>query len=304
MPKSPKAPNHREKFSFDKAAKFSGEEKFFDINYAWTPALAWVVERLYYTPLRPEAIIFMSMSSGIASAWFYAQGDHASSLIGVIFIQLKNYLDTVDGHLARAKGIATRLGRFLDSIADALAYLCLFAGIGHNLAARGMGNKAYLLSFQAMAAGFFLCSIYCHYIVSYKKFLAGEGLNRTDEGIRESEWAEYKASASGRLLFFLHLLYLLIYGWQDRLAAFLDRKALEKAKKGNLQLSGKSLEKFWYADKKFLARIAPLCFGTQIMFLSIFTLMDALEAFPWFLIIAGTGYAVAAIFGDRKGSKK
>lgn len=294
--------DHYEKFSFDKASKFSGEERFFDINYVWTPALAWVVEKLYYTPLRPEAIIFMSMSSGVISAWFYAQGDYASSLLGVLFIQLKNYLDTVDGHIARAKGIAGRLGRFLDSLADGVAYLCLFAGIGYNLASKGMGYKAYLLSFSAMATGFVLCSIYCYYIVSYKKFLAGEGLNRTDEGIKESERTRYMRSASGKFLYFLHLLYLLIYGWQDRLAAWLDLKALDKARKGGLQLSGKSLEKFWYADKKFLAWVAPLCFGTQIMFLSLFTVFGRLAGFLWFLIIFGNGYAAALVFGRGRGA--
>jgi phosphatidylglycerophosphate synthase len=293
-----------DKFSFQKASKFSGKDRFFDINYVWTPALPWVVEKLYYTSLRPEAIIFLSVISGMLSGWFYAQGDYASSLLGVLFIQLKNYLDTVDGHIARAKGIATRFGRFLDSLADAVAYLCLFAGIGCHLAVNGMGNKAYLLSFAAMAAGFLLCSVYCYYLVSYQNFLAGEGINRTDEGITKEEIAEYKKGPSGWTLFCLHILYLMIYGWQDRIAAWLDLKALERVKRRPRHLSGKFSVEFWYAEKAFLSRIAPLCFGTQIMLLSLFTFLDALEAFPWFLILAGNGYALLVVFGYRKGTRK
>jgi len=289
-------------FSFEKASKFTREQRFFDINYCWTPGLGWVVRRLYFTPVRPEVIVLLSLACGILAGWFYACGDYRSSLLGILFIQLKNYLDTVDGHLARAKGMVTRLGRFLDSIADAVAYLCLFTGIAFHLQERGHGADAYILAYTGMVTGFLLCSLYCYYIVSYKNHLSGEGINRTNEDIREEDRAAYRKGLAGPALFFLHALYLIIYGWQDRLVSIMDQKMIERANRRNPNLPREFMDHCWYGDKTFLARVSPLCFGTQILILSLFTLCNSLQGFLWFLIVAGNGYALALILG--RGSMK
>ncbi len=289
-----------EKFSFDKASKFHEKDRFFDINYVWTPKLDWVVEKLYYTSIRPEAIIVLSLVAGGLAGWYYSKGDYISSLLGIIFIQLKNYLDTVDGHIARAKGIDSRLGRFLDSLADAFAYLFLFTGIALHLMTKGYGPLAFLLSYAAMLVGFILCSVYCYYIVSYKTCLMGGGINRTDESMKEEEKLGYQKTLFDRFLYFLHLLYIAIYGWQDKFAAALDQKAMEKMLVKNPGLSRESVHQSWYTDKKFLSTIAPLCFGTQIMMLSLFTIFDCLAGFLWFLITVGNGYALWIVFRGRR----
>lgn len=286
-----------EKFSFEKASKFSAKDRFFDINYVWTPGLSWVVEKLYYTSIRPEAIILLSVLAGIMSGWCYAKGGYLNSLCGILFFQIKNYLDTVDGHVARSKGLESRSGRFLDSIGDAVANLCLFTGIAIHLGKGSPDYGDYLLSYTAMITSFLLCSIYCYYLVSYKTRITGEGLNRTDEGISEQEKAAYKNSLSGKFLLVLHYLYLAIYGWQDKFVEALDKTAFNKALRENPHTPEETLAESWYANKKFLSRIAPLCFGTQIMFLTLFTVLGGLEEFLWFLILAGSGYALSLIFG-------
>lgn len=279
-----------QEFSFDRASKFTAKDRFFDINYVWTPGLSWVVEKLYYTSVRPETIVVLSLVAGALSGWLYAKGDYLFSLLGILFIQLKNYLDTVDGHIARAKGIASRFGRFLDSLADALAYLFLFTGIAVNLASGGLGYGVYFLSYATMLTGFLLCSVYCFYLVSYKTQLSGIGINRVDESVGEDEKEDYGKDLSGRCLLIMHHLYLLIYGWQDKIVAAMDKKSLEKAGAHNLHLNEGSLKQIWYTDKRFLSSVAPLCFGTQIMLLSIFTVFDNLYGYLWFLIVAGNGY--------------
>ncbi len=278
-------------FSFDRAAKFTAEERFFDVNYLWVPGLRWTVEKLYYTPVRPEFIVFLALLSGITSARFFAEGGYFSSLIGVLFIQLKNFLDTVDGYLARAKGLASRLGRFLDSLADAAVYICLFTGLAISLGESYGALPAFLLSYAAMLSAFLQCSVYNYYLVSYKTRLRGVGINRTDEGFREEETMRQRESLQGRITLMLQWIYQWIYGWQDRFVAAVDRLMLELAA-GRACLPRDAVERVWYTDKVFLSLVSPLCFGTQILMLSILTLLGRPEQFLWFVITVGNLYAL------------
>ncbi|MBE9536840.1 MAG: CDP-alcohol phosphatidyltransferase family protein [Proteobacteria bacterium] len=276
-----------EEFSFEKASKFKKEDSFFDINYLWVPGLKWAVGRLYYTSVRPEGIVLLSLIAGIVSAYLFSQGDYLASIVGVFFIQLKNFLDTVDGYLARAKNMTSRLGRFLDSLADALVYICLFTGIAINLGQKGNLAAAYLLSYTAMLSAFLQCSVYNYYLVSYKTLLNGRGINRTDESFDDDD----KGGLSDRLLFVLQFIYQFVYGWQDRFVTGIDKFMLKYNENKNRPQIEK-METQWYGDKTFLAAVSPLCFGTQILLLSIFTILDDISFFLILMITAGNLYTL------------
>lgn len=281
-----------EKFSFEKAQKFSNKDKFFDINYVYSPGLSWTTEKLYYTSIRPEVVVLLALLSGLIAAWLYLSESYHVNLIAAFFILAKNYLDTVDGHLARAKNMTSRLGRFLDSLADAVVYICLFTVMGVKLSSEGMGSDAYTLSYIAMICAFLQCSIYNYYVVSYKTYLNGKGINRTDESFSEEDKDLYNNGLEGIALFVLQLIYQFVYAWQDRIITFIDSYTLKRFKSINHQLDTKEIDRAWYADKKFLVIVSPLSFGTQILFLSLYTLADNVAGFPWFIIIIGNIYAV------------
>lgn len=281
-----------EKFSFEKASKFKSCDKFFDINFLWLPGFRWVVEKLYYTSISPETIVILSLLSGIFASLFYSYDNYHLNLTAIIFIQLKNYLDSVDGCIARAKNLTSRFGRFLDSLSDALVYICLFTAIGINLDRKDNMSNAFTISFIAMICAFLQCSIYNYYLVSYKSLLTGKGINRTNEQFNEEERNLYKEGIKGLLLFTLQLIYQFIYGWQDKIISRIDSFAIGRFKLINNHPGGKKLKEEWYGNKKFLSYVSPLCFGTQIFILSLFTLADNLSGFLWFIIIAGNFYAV------------
>lgn len=283
----------RREFSFEKAAKFSDEDKFFDINYLWVPGLKQAVENLYYTTVRPEAIVLLSLVSGLIASWFYSKEGYLFSLFGVIFIQLKNFLDTVDGYLARAKGMESRLGRFLDSLADAAVYLCLFTAFAMNPGIRHDNPFPYLLVYLAMISAFLQCSVYNYYLISYKTSLKGEGINRTDERFRNEEIRNQKKTVYGLTVIGLQWLYQWIYAWQDRIVEYLDGIMLDIYRRRIGESSRDYIECSWYADKVFLALVSPLCFGTQILELTIFTLFGNPEGFLWFTIVAGNLYVIS-----------
>ncbi|MDH3975880.1 MAG: CDP-alcohol phosphatidyltransferase family protein [Deltaproteobacteria bacterium] len=285
-----------EKFSTEKASKFKEEHRYFNVNHLWAPGFMRVVEILYYTPVRPEFIVLTSLFIGIIASYLYSMGEFYLSLPAAVLVVIKNYFDNVDGHLARAKGMASRLGRFLDSLADALVYLCLFTGIAYNLAERNASPPAFGYAYFAMTMAFIQCSFYNYYLVSYKTCLYGEGINKTDES-REDEKEKYDENGfRGLLLFILHWIYRLLYGWQDKLVAAVDKKAYQKFKLKNDHLDEKEAENIWYTNKKFVTLFSPLCFGTQIFTLFLFTICDNIAGFLISLIVPWNIYLLVVYF--------
>lgn len=278
-------------YSFEKGCKFKDKDNFLDINYLFLPGYKWVLKKLYYTPIRPEAIALLSLFAGTISAYYYAQGEYFLSIFGAFFILIKNYLDSLDGHLARAKGLVSRFGRFLDSLGDAFVYIFLFTAIAINLS----GTKSYLLAFTAMVCAFLQCSVYNYYVVSYKTFIYGSGANKTDERIGEDETWDKQENLAGKIVYLMQLLYQWIYGWQDRIVARIDHLTLNIYKKRVGETNGIFIDKSWYADKAFLAFISPLCFGTQILLLVICTITNNLEGYLIFMITGANLYTLSII---------
>ena len=226
----------------------------------------------------------------MASAFFYSRGTYWYSIVGAILILIKNYLDSLDGHLARAKGLVSRLGRFLDSLSDAVVYLFLFTALASNVSSSQSGTELYLLAYAAMLSAFLQCSVFNYYVVSYKTFLTDDRTNRTDERFSEEDKSRYKKGLSEFLLYCLQWIYQVVYGWQDRIVSSLDRELSRRFQKLNSEKSSSEVETLWYADKRFLSLVSPLCFGTQIVMLVIFTFVGNVEGFLWFVLIAGNAY--------------
>lgn len=278
-------------YSFEKGSKFKRKDDFLDINYLFLPGYRWVLEKLCHTSIRPEVIALLSLLAGLVSAFFYAEGNYFHSVIGALFILIKNYLDSLDGHLARAKGLESRFGRFLDSLCDAFVYIFLFAAIAINLSGAG----SYILAFTAMVCAFLQCSLYNYYVLSYKTFLYGFGTNRTDERIGDDESLGDKGDVAGRVVFLMQWLYQWIYGWQDRIAASVDHWMLAIYKKRIGETSEEFINESWYADKGFLTLLSPLCFGTQILLLVICTVTNNLEGYLIFMITGANLYTLSVI---------
>jgi len=64
---------------------------------------------------------------------FVAGGD---PLLGGVLIQLSSVLDGVDGELARALGMTSRRGGFIDSLLDRVVNISMYLGVGIYLSSR------------------------------------------------------------------------------------------------------------------------------------------------------------------------
>lgn len=78
------------------------------------------------TNLTPNQITLISLFFGIFAGFFFLLGGYYYTLLGAIFVQLVQILDTVDGAIARFKNISTPFGGFFDfSVNMITAYIAI-----------------------------------------------------------------------------------------------------------------------------------------------------------------------------------
>ncbi len=81
--------------------------------------------------VKPNQVTALGLAVSLVSAWLYAYwgGNRLRLVYGALTILLSGLLDAVDGVLARGTGRASRLGGFLDSVADRYSDALVLTGI-------------------------------------------------------------------------------------------------------------------------------------------------------------------------------
>lgn len=127
-------------------ASYTEEKRRWDQTFPWIayvlrPAsflLTWALPAW----VTANQVTALSYLVALLSLVFIAAGSSAGFLLGALFLVLFNFLDCVDGNLARLRGTSTSFGRFLDALAFPAFVLPYFAlGIG---LARAGGNEVLL----------------------------------------------------------------------------------------------------------------------------------------------------------------
>ncbi len=250
--------------------------------------LAWLlVLPLLRTPLRPEAIIALNIALALTSAAFFLQGTPSGNLIAGLLLLAKILFDAVDGQLARAKGLVTRLGRFLDSLADFYTNLPIFIAIG----AAGLSESHNWTRLWLWFACFWVmtlqCSYFNFYLVAHLRVVGRQPASRTDERILAADQEQ------AGLVLWLQKLYLWTYGWQDSLIARVDRWS------GAEHLTGQAKDA-WYVDGAAVRLSSFLGLGTLLTPLGVLALVDRVDWYLFFILGAGNIILLASI-GYRLG---
>ena len=97
--------------------------------HIYDPIAKKIVGVLKDTFITPNQVTYLSVLVGFASGYLFSQGNSISSVFGGLLLELTLILDCVDGQLARAKNMASDLGRLIDGIAGYFAYLAVVYGI-------------------------------------------------------------------------------------------------------------------------------------------------------------------------------
>ena len=76
----------------------------------------------------PPVVVVANAATGLFAALAIVRGE---LLVAALLLQLKTLLDNSDGQLARVTGRVTLAGRYLDTEADLVVNVALFAALAH-----------------------------------------------------------------------------------------------------------------------------------------------------------------------------
>jgi phosphatidylglycerophosphate synthase len=99
------------------------------------------------TPVTPNQVSVVSL--GVAALAFVAFA-YGYNIVGGVLTQASSIVDGVDGDLARAKGMASPFGGFLDAVLDRYADALIVMGLAMWTASTQVGNLAWLFGFWAV----------------------------------------------------------------------------------------------------------------------------------------------------------
>jgi phosphatidylglycerophosphate synthase len=123
-----------------------------EITPPWDQRIARrLVRPLAKTAVTPNQITTVSLAFGIGGALLLAQGGTAAYW-GALLYMLAQFVDHMDGELARMTGQTSDFGHHYDHIAGGIFEAGLFAGIGIGLAPEALGGWASALGLVAAAA--------------------------------------------------------------------------------------------------------------------------------------------------------
>ncbi len=114
---------------YKKSLKMIEVEEIFDLFF-YRPLAFFIVKTIYRTNITPNQLTLAAISMGVIAGFFYSQGSSEAAIIGALFFLMFNIFDCSDGQLARLKRNGTYTGRIIDGVADYIASISVFLGIG------------------------------------------------------------------------------------------------------------------------------------------------------------------------------
>ncbi len=99
------------------------------VRWIQEPAARPLVYAFKETPVTPNQVTALSALLAILAAYFFSLGDARSMIQGGIIFEISLILDSVDGELARAKGMASEWGRLVDGIGDYISSIAVLIGL-------------------------------------------------------------------------------------------------------------------------------------------------------------------------------
>jgi len=256
-------------FSYANAIKYKEGEAFLNFQNYLLFSSKQITKFLYSTPVTPHQVILFSMIIGIVSSILIIQSNIFVVTVGAVLLFYKNVLDKVDGSLARAKNMATRRGRFYDSISDFIVSFALFTAIGFKLYSFYHAIWVWVIVYIALITSMLQCSYFVFYEVAFIRQTGKATINRLIEHVTDED-----IKSEDRFTILLQRIFQVIYGWQDYIMFSLDKLFILKLKR-NYTISG--LEDIWYKDKPLLSLSSLLCIGTHMVLIALFAVIGRLD---------------------------
>ena len=116
----------------------------------WDQRIArFLVHPLVHTRVTPNHITTLRLLSGLAACGCLAYGEAPLIHWGAGLFVLSNFVDHMDGELARLSGKSSRIGHLYDLASDVVIHILLFVSIGIGLSDSWLGNVSWIMGIVA-----------------------------------------------------------------------------------------------------------------------------------------------------------
>jgi len=116
----------------------------------WDQRIArFLVRPLVRTRVTPNHITTLRLLSGLAACGCLAYGGAPLIHWGAGLFALSNFVDHMDGELARLSGKSSRIGHLYDLASDVVVHILLFVSIGIGLSDSWLGDAAWIMGIVA-----------------------------------------------------------------------------------------------------------------------------------------------------------
>jgi hypothetical protein len=270
---------------YRKSLKMKEVEEIFDL-ILYRPLAFIFVKSIIRTNITPNHLTFAAIIMGIIAGCFYSQGNQSCFIAGGLFYLLFNVLDCSDGQLARLKKNGTHIGRIIDGIADYIAVVSVFIGVGIGFAAKS-GNPAFWWIMLALAG---LSNIIHSVLVDYYRnsFLdyVLERKNMFDEDLEDykKEYEAIKDDKSKRLTKIIIRIYIKYMKFQGSITA----------KKKDVKLFKTTPQEYFQKNKTAIRIWVLLGPTSQITAMIICTMLMRVDIFCWIMVVGFNAIAILA----------
>ena len=270
---------------YKKSLKMKEVEEVFDL-ILYRPLAFIFVKSIIRTNITPNQLTFAAIVMGVIAGCFYSQGTQSCFIAGGIFYLLFNVLDCSDGQLARLKKNGTHVGRIIDGIADYIAVISVFIGVGIGFSAKS-DNPAFWWTMLALAG---LSNIIHSVLVDYyrNRFLdyVLERKNMFEEDLEDykKEYETIKDDKSKWLTKVIIRIYLKYMKFQGNITAKKKDEKLFKTTPQEYFLKNKTAIRLWVI-------LGPT---SQITAMIICTMFMRVDIFCWIMIVGFNVIAVIA----------
>ncbi len=230
------------------------------LELLFRPLSSALVPGLARLGVAPTAVVAANAASGLAAAVAIARGE---LLVAACLLQLKTLLDNTDGQLARASGRVTLVGRYLDTEADFLVNVAVFAALGY-------------VTGQPLVAAAALVALTLVLAVDFN-------VTELQREADEVAWAG-PARTGGAVEEGLERIYRLVFAPLDRLVRGLSERRFERLVPAGAPASRVGAARSVYRDRLTLGVLANLGLSTQLLALGICLALGAPAVYPWIVV--------------------
>jgi hypothetical protein len=233
-----------------------------ELVVAWVfgPLSRLLVPGLLRLRVPPPAVVLAHAAIGLGGALLLARGE----LVGAaLLLQVKTLLDNADGLLARASGRVTLLGRYLDTEADLVVNVAVFAALGAETGESWLALAGFVAATVLLGVDFNLSELY--------------------RGVHGRETPE-PARSAGRVERVLEAAYRVVFGSHDRLLRAASARRLVRALEGEEDAGARRRATLAYHDRLTLGFLANTGLSTQLAVLGVCLVAGAPAVYLWLLL--------------------